>query len=74
MRQVGPDRMLKLRNVLEKVLGRFGTIIRRYYPVDSATQMFKGYIHTYSRDRVLGSHLHLLFILTHLSSFLAHFP
>ena len=41
--QVGPDRMQKLQNVLEKIFGRFGTIVRRYYPVDEATQMFKGY-------------------------------
>ena len=40
--QVGPDRMQKLQNVLEKVFGRFGTIVRRYYPVDESTKMFKG--------------------------------
>lgn len=40
--QVGPDRMQKLQNVLEKVFGRFGTIVRRYYPVDENTKMFKG--------------------------------
>lgn len=40
--QVGPDRMQKLQNVLEKVFGRFGTIVRRFYPVDENTKMFKG--------------------------------
>ena len=35
--------MQKLQNVLEKLFSRFGTIVRRYYPVDEATQMFKGY-------------------------------
>ena len=40
--QVGPDRMQKLQNVLEKVFGRFGTIVRRYYPIDENTKMFKG--------------------------------
>ena len=40
--QVGPDRMEKLQNVLEKVFGRFGTIVRRYYPIDKNTKMFKG--------------------------------
>ena len=37
--------MQKLQSVLEKVFGRFGTIVRRYYPVDETTQMFKGYVY-----------------------------
>ena len=54
--QVGPDRMQKLQSVLEKVFGRFGTIVRRYYPVDETTQMFKGYvyIHTVESFSSLG--------------------
>ena len=39
--QVGPDRMNKLKTVLKKVFGRFGTILTEYYPVDE-DGMFKG--------------------------------
>ena len=39
--QVGPDRMNKLKTVLKKVFGRFGTVLTEYYPVDE-DDMFKG--------------------------------
>lgn len=39
--QVGPDRLDKLKGVLKKVFGRFGTILTEYYPIDE-TNTFKG--------------------------------
>lgn len=39
--KVGPDRMEKLKMVLKKVVGRFGTILSEYYPLDE-NNVFKG--------------------------------
>ena len=39
--KVGPDRMGKLKSVLEKVFERFGKIQTDYYPVDE-NGLFKG--------------------------------
>ena len=40
--KVGPERMDKLKTVLKKVLGRFGSIVSEYYPTDEKG-IFKGY-------------------------------
>ena len=39
--KVGPDRMGKLKSVLNKVFGRFGEIVSQEYPVDEEG-IFKG--------------------------------
>lgn len=39
--KVGPDRMVKLQSVLNKVFGRFGNIVSQDYPVDE-DGVFKG--------------------------------
>ena len=39
--KVGPDRMAKLRTVLNKVFGRFGKIVSQDYPIDEKGT-FKG--------------------------------
>ncbi len=39
--KVGPERIERLKTVLNKVFGRFGTIVYQHYPVDEKN-MFKG--------------------------------
>ena len=39
--QVGPDRIEKLKGVLKKVFGRFGTIQTEFFPMDEKN-VFKG--------------------------------
>ena len=39
--KVGPDRMVKLKTVLNKVFGRFGEIVMQFYPTDD-NGIFKG--------------------------------
>ena len=39
--KVGPDRMERLKSVLKKVFGRFGTIVTEYYPTNEEG-LFKG--------------------------------
>ena len=39
--KVGPERMEKLKSVLNKIFGRFGTIVYQYYPLDEKS-VFKG--------------------------------
>lgn len=39
--KVGPDRMVKLQGILNKVFGRFGNIVSQDYPVDE-NGIFKG--------------------------------
>ena len=39
--KVGPERMEKLKTVLNKVFGRFGKIVYQYYPLDEKN-VFKG--------------------------------
>ncbi len=41
--KVGPDRMAKLQGVLNKVFGRFGSIVSQDYPVDDEGN-FKGWV------------------------------
>lgn len=39
--KVGPERIERLKAVLNKVFGRFGTIVHQYFPTDDKS-MFKG--------------------------------
>ena len=41
--KVKPELMEKLKRILKKVVGKFGTIISEYYPVDE-NNVFKGYV------------------------------
>jgi len=39
--KVGPERMEKLKNILNKIFARFGKIEHQYFPVDE-NNLFKG--------------------------------
>ena len=41
--KVKPELMEKLKRILRKVVGKFGTILSEYYPVDE-NNVFKGYV------------------------------
>ena len=43
--KVGPDRLERLKSVLNKIFTKFGTIVTEYYPIDDKG-IFKGYIVT----------------------------
>ena len=40
---VGPDRMMKLKNVLKKIFQRFGELVTEYYPTNNNGET-KGYV------------------------------
>ena len=42
--KVKPELMEKLKKILKKVVGKFGTIVSEYYPVDD-NNIFKGCVH-----------------------------
>ena len=42
--RVEPDKLEKLQSVINKVLGKFGTIVNQYYPMNESDGKTKGYI------------------------------
>ena len=45
--KVGPDRLERLKSVLNKIFSKFGDIVTEYYPLDE-NNVFKGLVHLFS--------------------------
>lgn len=43
--RVEPDKLEKLQSVINKVLGKFGTIVNQYYPMNESDGKTKGLVH-----------------------------
>lgn len=42
--QVGPDRLPKLQTVINKIFGKFGSIVNTFYPLKPASEETAGYV------------------------------